>query len=201
MTSDPSTWVTTTHAWAATVDHEHLQDVRARSAELTGASLHHLVLEVLAYAADEAQALGRRGSCTVTLHADGSVAVSDDGRGTDTRRDEAGVVVRKPVMATQDLRFFDVGSAPLLADGRRRQGMSTVSAVSRWLVHTNVRTDGSWTQRYEYGVPVTDLVPIEASDRTGTTVQFEADDALITDAAITLAEFASLDWLDVTVTG
>src|SRR5690606_22846334 len=111
MSGGPSSWAATTHAWAASVDHVHLRDVRERAAGLSGGSLRHLVLEVLAYAAEEAEALGRRGSCTVTLHPDGSVAVSDDGRGTDTRRDDEGNVVRKPVMATKDLRFFDADDA------------------------------------------------------------------------------------------
>jgi DNA gyrase subunit B len=199
MAGDPSTWASTTHAWASMVDREHLQDVRDRCEALTGGSLRHVVLEVLAYAAEEAEALGRRGRCTVTTRADGSVAVSDDGRGTDTRRDAEGDVVRKPVMATRDLRFFDVDDGPLLADGRRRQGISVVSALSSWLVHTNRRADGAWTQRYEHGVPVTDLEPIEASHRTGTTVEFLPDATLLHDVTFDPADVSGLDWLDVTV--
>lgn len=161
--------------------------------------MHHLILEVLAYAAEEAEALGRRGSCRVTLHADGSVTVSDDGRGTDTRRDAEGIIVRKPIMSTKDLRFFDADHGPLLADGRRRRGVSVVSALSRWLIHTNDRAAGAWTQRYEHGVPVTDLETIGASARTGTTVQFLPDTTLIHDAVVVPTDFSSLDWLDVTV--
>lgn len=199
MNGGPSAWESTTHAWVATVDHEHLRDVRDRSEELTCGSVHHLILEVLAYAAEEAEALGRRGSCTVILHADGSVTVSDDGRGTDSRRDAEGNIVRKPIMATKDLRFFDADHGPLLADGRRRRGMSVVSALSRWLIHTNYRAAGAWTQRYEHGVPATDLEPIEASGRTGTTVQFLPDVIMIHDAVVAPTDFSSLDWLDVTV--
>lgn len=199
MTDVPSSWVSTTHAWASSVDHEHLREIRDRAVELTGGSLSHLVLEVLAYPADEAKALGRRGACTVTFRADGSVAVSDDGRGTDTRRDAAGVVVRKPVMATRDLRFFGVEDGPVLADGRRRRGISVVSALSAWLVHTNRRGDGAWTQRYEWGVPVTDLEPIETPTHTGTTVEFMPDATLIHDLAVTRSDLSSFERLDVTV--
>jgi DNA gyrase subunit B len=132
----------------------------------------HLVLEVLAYAADEAEWTGRIGRCRVTLHADGSVSVADDGRGTDTRRDEGDQTVKKPVMATRDLRFFDCPAAQQLPDGRPRRGVSVVAALSSWLVHTNRRRNGAWTQRYEHGVPVTGLLSIPDQGTTGTTVHF-----------------------------
>ena len=47
-----------------------------------------------------------------------------------------------------------------------------VAALSEWLVHTNKRENGSWTQRYEHALPATDLVPITADGTTGTTVRF-----------------------------
>jgi len=46
------------------------------------------------------------------------------------------------------------------------------------LVHTNRRRDGAWTQRYEHGIPVTDLVSIPGSSATGTTVQFRPDETV-----------------------
>ncbi|GII82181.1 hypothetical protein Ssi03_01710 [Sphaerisporangium siamense] len=39
------------------------------------------------------------------------------------------------------------------------------AALSEWLVHTNRRRNGSWTQRYAHGVPVSDLEPV-AGDGT-----------------------------------
>jgi len=170
------TWRNTTHDWASTVDTDHLADIRARATELAPGGAAHLLLEVLAYADDEAESAGRVGRCVVTFHADGSVAVADDGRGTDTRVDASGRTVRKPVMATRDLRFFDVEEPPLLPDGRARRGMSVVAALSETLVHTNRRHEGSWTQTYAHGVPVTDLEPLAhargAAPTTGTTVRF-----------------------------
>ncbi|WP_323096044.1 ATP-binding protein [Intrasporangium sp. YIM S08009] len=174
------TWRNTTHDWAATVDTDHLADIRARAAELAPGGATHLVLEVLAYADDEAASAGRVGRCVVTVHADGSLSVADDGRGTDTRVDASGRTVRKPVMATRDLRFFDVEDPPQLPDGHPRRGMSVVAALSEILVHTNRRLEGSWTQTYDHGVPVTDLVPVvdqqgaatATGTATGTTVRF-----------------------------
>jgi hypothetical protein len=51
------------------------------------------------------------------------VSVSDDGLGTVTRRDDHGQVVKKPVMSTKDLRFFDSPDvAAASRPGRRRDG-------------------------------------------------------------------------------
>jgi len=166
--------VNTTHDWAGSVDRGHLEEIRADVDRYAPGGLLHLVLEVVAYPEDEAESAGRRGACTVTLHSDGSISVADDGRGTDTRVDEHGRPVKKPVMATQDLRFFQDAAAPLLPDGHPRRGMSVVAALSDQLTHTNRRANGSWTQRYEHGVPVTGLDPIESDGTTGTTVHFHA---------------------------
>ena len=122
---------------------------------------------MLAYALDEA-AEGATRSIEIVVHADRSFSVVDDGRGTDTRRDTDGTWVVKPVMATRDLRFFDVPDAPLLPDGLPRSGMSVVAALSSWLVHTNVRAEGAWSARYEHGLPVGRPVAVAAGVRTGT---------------------------------
>lgn len=185
-------WVNTTHDWAATVDAEHLALVRRAPDVFAAGGVSHLILEVLAYAADEAEASGATGLCRVTLHADGSVSVADDGRGTDTRADADGQLVKKPVMATKDLRFFDSPQAEQLPDGQPRRGMSVVAALSSWLVHENRRRDGAWTQRYEYGIPVTGLVAMPAQDATGTTVRFLPDDSVR--PGVRLMPLLTTDW-------
>jgi DNA gyrase subunit B len=81
-------------------------------------------------------------------------------------------------MATKDLRFFDLPEAERLPDRHPRRGMSVVAALSEWLIHTNRRLNGSWTQRYEHGIPVTDLESVEADGATGTCVRFLPDKAL-----------------------
>jgi topoisomerase-4 subunit B len=180
-------WRNTTHDWASTVDAEHLAVVRRQPAVFAPGGSLHLILEVIAYAADEAEGT-TSGRCVVTLHGDGSISVSDNGRGTDTRHDDHGQPIKKPVMATRDLRFFDFPDAQLLPDGHPRRGMSVVAALSEWLVHTNRRRNGAWTQRYEHGVPVTDLVPSEDDDASATTVQFLPVEALRTAWAATAPE-------------
>ncbi|MET8870334.1 hypothetical protein ABZW11_45985 [Nonomuraea sp. NPDC004580] len=171
MNTSRASWRNTTHDWATDVDHPHLAHIREDPAAYAPGGVLHLILEVLAYPADEAAATGA-GRCTVTLHPDGSVSVADEGRGTDTRFDEHGRPVKKPVMASKDLRFFDHPGAQTLPDGHPRRGMSVVAALSDWLVHTNRRANGSWTQRYEHGVPVTGLEPVPDDGTTGTTVHF-----------------------------
>lgn len=182
-TSGPERWVNTTHDWAASVDHIHLVNIRSDPDAHAPGGLLHLVMEVLAYANDEAEALGRPGKCVVILHSDGSVSVADDGRGTDTRRGSNGEMIKKPVMATKDLRFFDNHHEVLLPDGAPRRGISVVSALSHWLTHMNRRQNGAWTQRYVHGVPSSDLEPIESTHRTGTTVRFLVNHDLVPELA------------------
>ncbi|WP_327260511.1 ATP-binding protein [Streptomyces sp. NBC_01232] len=184
MDGSRASWVNTTHDWADTVDADHLGRIRREPGEFAPGGPGHLVLEVVAYAADEAASRGG-GRCVVTLHADGSVSVQDDGRGTDTRVDEHGRVVKKPVMATKDLRFFDHPEAERLPDGHPRRGMSTVAALSEWLIHTNRRLNGSWSRRYEHGVPVTGLESVETDGTTGTCVRFLPAEGLRSHGALT----------------
>ncbi|MFH8383779.1 ATP-binding protein [Kitasatospora sp. NPDC018058] len=178
MNGSRADWINTTHDWAAAVDADHLAGIRREPGGFAPGGVEHLVLEVVAYAADEAASRGE-GRCVVALNADGSVTVRDDGRGTDTRVDERGEVVKKPVMATKDLRFFDAPEAERLPDGRPRRGISVVAALSTRLLHTNRRLNGAWTQRYEHGIPATGLDPIEPDGTTGTWVTFLPDGSLV----------------------
>lgn len=90
------------------------------------------------------------------------------------RFDDEGRAVKKPVMATKDLRFFDLPGAQQLPDGHPRRKMSVVAALSEWRVHIDRRHNESWIQRYEDGIPVTGLVPIADDGTRGTTVRFLA---------------------------
>jgi len=186
-------WRNTTHDWASSVDAGHLAEIRRHPTRLAPGGAAHLILEVIAYAADEAQSPGA-GRCVVTLHHDDAISVADNGRGTDTRYDDQGQPIKKPVMATKDLRYFEFPDAQRLPDGHPRRGMSVVAALSEWLVHTNHRHDGAWTQRYEHGIPATDLVPVPVpgDDTTGTTVHFLPQAALSTSGLRSVPELIQL---------
>jgi DNA gyrase subunit B len=191
MSASRPSWRNTTHDWAKAVDLDHLAYIRQNPAILAPGGVRHLILEVVAYVADEAEC-NNGGRCAVTLHPDGSVSVADDGRGTDTRLDHHDQAVKKPIMASKDLRFFDHPDAQVLPDGHPRRGMSVVAALSTWLVHTNRRQNGAWTQRYQRGVPVSDLEPIAGDGTTGTVVHFLPDERLSTADGLSADELVRL---------
>lgn len=130
------------------------------------------------------------------------MSVTDDGRGTDTRSTDVGFVVRKPVMSTKDLRFFDQDEPLLLSDGNPRRGVSVVAALSDWLIHTNRRSEGAWEQHYRHGVPTGPLQEIPGSGRPGTTVHYLPSTETLTGHPLTpalIGETAKFTWLSVVV--
>ena len=131
------------------------------------------------------------------IEPNGVVTVTDDGRGTDTRGDSDGRIVRKPVMATRDVRFFDVPDGPALPDGLPRRGMSIVAALSANLVHDNHRPRGAWSQAYHHGVPDDALCAIPASDTTGTSVTFRTD--LAGCDRLSAEDMCAFPWLQIEV--
>jgi len=181
----------TTHEWTHTPDAAHIAAIRADSARYSRGGLAHLVLEVVAYPVDEAEA-GTTDRVLITLHGDGSISVEDNGRGTNVFFDETGKPMVKPIMATRDVRFFDNPEAELLPDGLPRSGMSVVAALSTWLIHENRRQDGAWTRRYEHGLPDDALTELDAGPHTGTVVHFRPDSELFGDQPIGLEEIKSL---------
>ncbi|TDO45945.1 acetyltransferase (GNAT) family protein [Kribbella sp. VKM Ac-2527] len=173
-----------THSWLTVADAEHVAAIRREAGRYAEGGVLHLALEVIAYPLDEA-AEGTTDRVLVTLHDDGSISVEDNGRGTFVRFDDDGVPMVKPIMATRDLRFFQIPDAPVLPDGRRRSGMSVVAALSEWVSHTNRRTECSWTQRYGYGLPRDGLTELPPTGTTGTIVHFRPEPAFFGAETIT----------------
>ncbi len=161
---------------------EGLEAVRKRPGMYIGSTdkrgLHHLIWEIADNSIDEV-INGYGKSIKIILHSDGSVSVSDEGRGVPVGIHESGKSTPEVIytMLHAGGKFSEGGYK--VSGGLHGVGASVVNALSKWMEVTSKRDGAEYYIKFENGGRVTvPLKKIGKINRTGTTVRFMPDDTI-----------------------
>ncbi|MBQ4043384.1 MAG: DNA topoisomerase (ATP-hydrolyzing) subunit B [Clostridia bacterium] len=163
-----------------------LDAVRKRPGRYIGTTssrgLHHLVNEIVDNSIDEAMA-GRCDTINVTLHADGSVSVQDNGRGVPSgfNAEENRPTLEVVFMVLHAGGKFG-GGGYKISGGLHGVGASCVNALSEWMEVENVHDGKLYTLRMERGEITRPFACLgDAGERRGLYVRFKPDPEIFTD--------------------
>ncbi len=161
---------------------EGLEAVRKRPGMYIGSTdkrgLHHLVWEIVDNGIDEA-INGFGNHLKVTIHKDGSVSVSDEGRGVPVGRHESGKSTPEVIYTVLHAggKFQEGGYK--VSGGLHGVGASVVNALSKWMKVSINRDGGKYEISFKDGGHLDeDLKKVGTTNRTGTTVRFMPDDEI-----------------------
>ena len=161
---------------------EGLEAVRKRPGMYIGSTdkrgLHHLVWEIVDNGIDEA-INGYGNHLTVIIHKDGSVSVSDEGRGVPVGKHASGKSTPEVIYTVLHAggKFQEGGYK--VSGGLHGVGASVVNALSKWMKVSICRDGGKYEISFKNGGHLdSDLKKVGITNKTGTTVRFMLDDSI-----------------------
>ncbi len=159
-----------------------LEAVRKRPGMYIGSTdkrgLHHLIWEIVDNSIDEVlNGFGKK--IKITLHADNSVSVEDEGRGVPVGMHSSGMSTPEVIYTVLHAGGKFENSGYKVSGGLHGVGASVVNALSKWMEVTIKRDGYTYYIRFENGGKVkVPLQKLDKTSRTGTKVRFMPDDTI-----------------------
>ena len=187
---------------------EGMEAVRKRPGMYIGSTdqrgLHHLIYEIVDNSVDEFMG-GYCSGVKVTIQEDGSVLVTDNGRGIPVdKHPTTGMTALETVMTTLHAGGKFGGKAYAASGGLHGVGASVVNALSKWVKVSVNRDNKIFRQEYSRGITQTEMTseqdPNGKTNATGTTIEFMPDTEifgdLVYDFAVLSNRFKEMAYLN-----